>query len=165
MSTEASSSVCNTSGEKSETSLRRSLRVAGLPAEVVSQEAEKSKSKRSTSEAPDLSAEAEASREAEPSAESETPPKPGNVVPPPDSPETKRSGTDQGGGAGTQPSARVDEGLSQGVPAESKTEASLSESKAQTKDSQLPSAHPEPTAAIRRSSQVEGGALSLLGSQ
>ncbi|KAE9066018.1 hypothetical protein PF010_g27971 [Phytophthora fragariae] len=120
MSTKPSPSASKRKGEKTESSLQRSLRVAGLPAEVEPKEAEKSGSSRSTLEVSAPSAEVEVSRpsESEPSAEPEVPPMPEDVVPSLSSPEMKPSEAGQGDEAGAHPSARIDEGRSQVVPAE-----------------------------------------------
>ncbi|KAE9338764.1 hypothetical protein PR003_g11341 [Phytophthora rubi] len=163
MSTKLSPSGSQKRGEKSESSLRRSLRVAGLPAEVEPKEAEKSESSHSTLEVSNPSA--VVASEAEPNAEPEAPPMPEDVVPSLSSPEMKPSGAGQGDEVGAQPSARIDEGRSQVVPAEHQNIAPQNKSEASTTISRLPSANPEPTAANPRSSQVEGGALSLLGSR
>ncbi|KAE9003690.1 hypothetical protein PR003_g18243 [Phytophthora rubi] len=166
MSTKPSPSASKKRGEKTESSLRRSLRVAGLPAEVEPKEAEKSGSSHSTSEVSAPSAEVEVSlpSEAEPSAEPEAPPMPEDVVPSLSSPEMKLSGAGQGDETSAQPSARSDEGRSQAVPAQHQNTALQDEPRASTMVSRLSSANPEQTAANPRSSQVEGGALSLLGS-
>ncbi|KAE9297255.1 hypothetical protein PR003_g23541 [Phytophthora rubi] len=163
MSTKPSPSASKRKGEKTESSLRRSLRVAGLPAEVEPKEAEKSGSSRSTLEVSAPSAEVEVSRpsEAESSAEPEATPMPEDVVPSLSSPEMKPSGTGRSDEAGAQPSVRIDESRSQVVPAEDQNIAPQDKSEASTTISRLPSANPEPTAANPRSSQVEGGALSL----
>ncbi|KAE8963209.1 hypothetical protein PR001_g29448 [Phytophthora rubi] len=152
-------------GEKGEPPLRRSLRIVGLPAEVVPRVAEKFEPSRPTSEVSALSAEVEVSQssEAEPSAAPEAPVMPENVVPSPSSSEMKTSEVGQSDGAGAQPSARVDGGWNQGVRAERESVVPQAESKALTGASQPQSANPEPTAVDPCSSQVEGGALSSLG--
>ncbi|KAE9295241.1 hypothetical protein PR003_g24069 [Phytophthora rubi] len=154
-------------GEKTESSLRWSSRVVALPTEVEPKEAEKSKPGRSTLGVSALSAEVEASRpsEAEPSAEPESPPIPEDVVPSLSSPKIKPSGAGQGDETGAQPSPRNDEGRSQAVSAEPLNVVPQDEPEASTTISRLPSANLEPTAANPRSSQVEGGALSILGSR
>ncbi|KAE8989846.1 hypothetical protein PR001_g21659 [Phytophthora rubi] len=167
MSTKPSPSASKRKGEKIESSLRRSLRVAGLPAQVEPKETEKPEPSRSTSRVSVPSAEVEASRpsEAEPSAKPEAPPMPEDVVPSLNSPEMKPSGVDQGDEAGFQPSTRNDESRSQVMPVEHQNVTHQDELKASTAISRLSSANPEPTAANSRSSQVEGGALSLLGNR
>ncbi|GMF16729.1 unnamed protein product [Phytophthora lilii] len=100
--------------------------------------------------------------EPEPSAEPEAPPALDNVLPMQGSPE-KKSQAEPSGGASALPSVRVDEGLSRGQPAESQALALRGASEAMTTSSQPLSAHPKPTAMDLSGSQVEGGALSVLG--
>ncbi|KAE8972259.1 hypothetical protein PR001_g26661 [Phytophthora rubi] len=168
MSTKPSPSASKRKGEKTESSLRWSLRVAGLPAEVEPKDAEKSGSSRSTMEVSAPSAEVEVSHpgEPEPSAEPEAPPPmPEDVAPSLSSPELKPSGAGRSDDAGAQSSVRIDEGRSQVVPAEHQNVAPQDKSEVSTTTSRLLSANPEPTAANPRGSQLEGGALSLLGSR
>ncbi|GMF36180.1 unnamed protein product [Phytophthora fragariaefolia] len=167
MSTKPSPRALKRKGEKTESSLRRSLRVAGLPTAVEPKGAKKSGSSRSALEASAPNAEVEVSRpsDSEPSAEPEAPPMPEDVVPPLNSPEMKPSGAGYGDEAGAQPSTRSNEGRRRLVPAEHQNITPKDESRASTSISRLSSANPEPTAANPRSGQVEGGALSLLGSR
>ncbi|EGZ11513.1 hypothetical protein PHYSODRAFT_336037 [Phytophthora sojae] len=162
MSTAADSKETKTGVEKSESSLRRSLRVAGLPA-VVPTETGTSRARRSTAGARTPSAEGEAasSGETTPSAEPEVPLTTETAVPPPSSPE-KKNEDEQGGGAGTQPSARVGESPSLGEPAVSRALTPRRTSEAATATSQPQGVNPKPTAADLRSGQAEGGALSML---
>ncbi|KAE8980038.1 hypothetical protein PR001_g24380 [Phytophthora rubi] len=164
MSTKPSPSVSKKRGEKGESSLRWSLRIVGLPAEVVPEAAEKSEPSRLTSEVSAFSAEVEVSQssEAEPSAVPEALLTPENVVLSPNSSEMKTSEAGQSDGASAQPSTRVDGDRSQGVHAESESIVLQTESNAGIASSQSRSANPEPTAADPHSSQVEGGALSSL---
>ncbi|EGZ29845.1 hypothetical protein PHYSODRAFT_344107 [Phytophthora sojae] len=150
MATAADSKETKTGGEKSEASLRRSLRVAGLPAEVVPTDAE---------------GEPAPSGEAASSAEPEVPPTTETAVPPPISPARKKSEEEQGGGASAQSSARVGESPSLREPAVSRELTPRRTSEATTTTSQPQGANPEPTAANLRSGQAEGGALSVLGSR
>ncbi|EGZ10915.1 hypothetical protein PHYSODRAFT_337683 [Phytophthora sojae] len=167
MSTAADSKETKTGGEKSESSLRRSLRVAGLPAEVVPTESGTPRATRSTAEArtPSAKGEAASSGEVAPSAEPEVPPMTETAVPPPSSPERKKSEDEQGGGAGAQPSARVGESPSLREPAVSRALTPRRTSEVATATSQPQGVNPEPTAADLRSGQAEGGALRVLESR
>ncbi|GMF49781.1 unnamed protein product [Phytophthora fragariaefolia] len=90
---------------------------------------------------------------------------PEDVVPSLSSPDMKPSGAGQGDEAGAQPSNRSGGGRSQVVPADHQNITPQDESRASTAIYRLSSANPEPTAANPGSVQVEGGALSLLGSR
>lgn len=164
MSTKPSPSALKKRDEESETLLRRSLRVAGLPAVVKPKESETSEPSRSTLEVSAPSAEAEASHRSEdkPIAEPEAPPMPENVVPSLSLPEMEPSAAGQCDEVGAQRGTRTVEGQNQVVPAEHQNIASQGEFKASTAISLPLSANPELTAANPHSSQVEDGVLSLL---
>ncbi|KAE9287343.1 hypothetical protein PR003_g26074 [Phytophthora rubi] len=133
----------------SETSLRRGLRVANVPARDVAEVAGTPGATRSTPSVPEPSAGPSVARASEqsPSVEPEAPPTE-DIDPPPESP------------------MKNVEGESSGGPSFSSVHRALTvktdQDAAATASAQGQSIHPEPTAVDIHGSQVEGGVLSLL---
>ncbi|KAE8901857.1 hypothetical protein PF002_g9672 [Phytophthora fragariae] len=150
MSTTADAEVSKTSVEMSETSLRRGLRVANVPARDVAEVAGTPGATRSTPSVPEPSAGPSVARASEqsPSVEPEAPPTE-DIDPPPESP------------------MKNVEGESSGGPSFSSVHRALTvktdQDAAATASAQRQSVHPEPTAVDIHGSQVGGGVLSLLG--
>jgi hypothetical protein len=153
-------------GKKKETSLRRSLRVAGLPPESAVQDAGTSGSDRPIPEVPAPSA-ADSSttrlEEAVTSGEPEAPPASNDdAAAMTDSPEKKADPESRG-----EPSVRESEEKEESVsvvrepPVVTQSPTAGTGSMAAVGVSRVASVYPEPTAVIHHSSQVEGGTLAL----
>ncbi|KAJ8526137.1 hypothetical protein ON010_g15042 [Phytophthora cinnamomi] len=145
MSTTADSKVSKTSEAKAEISLLRSLRVAGLAEEVVPEAVGTPKTPSATSRVlePSVDSNLPPASESDPSSGAEVPPKLGNSESPPGFPVKKYEGEPS-----DDPNPRF---VGEEQPDGCDSRISVSE------------CPPEPTAADTRSSQVEGGALSVLG--
>ncbi|KAE8892675.1 hypothetical protein PF005_g25757 [Phytophthora fragariae] len=150
MSTTADAEVSKTSVEMSETSLRRGLRVANLPARDVAEVTGTPGATRSTPSVPEPSAGPSTTRASEqsPSVEPEAAPTK-DIDSPPESPMKSVEGESSGG-----PSfPSVYRALT----------VTTDQDAAATASTQIQNVHPEPTAMDIHGSQVEGGTLSLLG--
>jgi hypothetical protein len=152
-------------GKKKETSLRRSLRVAGLPPESAVQDAGTSGSDRPTPEVPAPSA-ADSSttrlEEAVTSGEPEAPPASDDAAAMTDSPE-KKADPESSGELSVRESEEKEESVSVGrePPVATQSPTARNCSTAAVGVSRVASVYPEPTDVIHHSSQVESGTLAL----